>query len=122
MPTLLGFSDIPVPSSVEGKDLSQVMLGKRKDNITGTLISYVQPFGQWTRQKGGKDYRGIVTKQFTYVRDLKGAWLLFDNIQDPFQLNNLANQPEFRSLQQELDYQLNKMLSERKHDFRPEME
>lgn len=117
MPTLLGFSGIPVPVSVEGKNLSQIMLGERKDNITGTLISYVQPFGQWTRQK-----RGIVSKQFTYVRDLKVAWLLFDNIQDPFQLNNLVNQPGFRLLQQELDSQLNKMLREWKYDFRPGME
>ncbi|MHB1177455.1 MAG: sulfatase family protein [Daejeonella sp.] len=122
MPTLLGFSGIPIPASVEGKDLSQIMLGKRKDNITGTLISCVQPFGQWTRKKGGKEYRGIVTKQFTYVRDLKGAWLLFDNIKDPFQLNNLVNQTGFRSLQQDLDSQLNKLLRERKDDFRPGMD
>lgn len=122
MPTLLGFSGIPVPASVEGKDLSPIMLGKRKDNITGTLISCVQPFGQWDRKAGGKEYRGIVTKQFTYVRDLKGAWLLFDNIKDPFQLNNLVNQPGFRSLQHDLDSQLNKMLRERKDDFRPGME
>ncbi|MHB1177457.1 MAG: sulfatase/phosphatase domain-containing protein, partial [Daejeonella sp.] len=113
---------IPVPASVEGKDLSPIMLGKRKDDITGTLISCVQPFGQWDRKAGGKEYRGIVTKQFTYVRDLKGAWLLFDNIKDPFQLNNLVNQPGFRSLQQDLDSQLNKLLRERKDDFRPGME
>lgn len=120
MPTLLGFSNIPVPATVEGKDLSQIILGKR--NITGTMISCVQPFGQWRRQAGGKEYRGIVTKQFTYVRDLKGAWLLFDNIKDPFQLNNLVDKLEFKQLQQDLDSGLNKMLRERKDDFLPGME
>lgn len=122
MPTLLGLTHISVPASVEGKDLSQIMLGKQKDNIGGTLIACVQPFGQWNRKAGGKEYRGIVTKQFTYTRDLKGAWLLFDNIKDPFQLNNLVNQPEFKQVQQDLDAGLNKMLRERKDDFRPGME
>ncbi len=122
MPTLLGFSNIPVPAAVEGKDLSQIMLGKRKDNISGTMIACIQPFGQWTRKAGGKEYRGIVTKQFTYVRDLKGAWLLFDNIKDPFQLNSLIDQPGFKQVQQDLDSRLNKMLRERKDEFLPGME
>ncbi len=122
MPTLLGFCDISVPASVEGKDLSQVIMGKEKDNTTGTIISCVQPFGQWHRQKGGKEYRGIVTRQFTYTRDLKGPWLLFDNIKDPFQLNNLVDQPRFQQVRQDLDTQLNNLLRERKDDFRPGME
>lgn len=122
MPTLLGFSNIPVPASVEGKDLSQVITGKNKDTIAETMIACVQPFGQWNRKAGGKEYRGIVTKQFTYVRDLKGAWLLFDNVRDPFQLNNLIDQPGFKQVQQNLDARLNKLLRERKDDFRPGME
>ena len=122
MPTLFGFSNIPVPPSVEGKDLSLIITGKTKDTIAETMIACVQPFGQWNRKAGGKEYRGIVTKQFTYVRDLKGAWLLFDNIRDSFQLNNMINQPGFRQVQQNLDARLNKMLRERKDEFRPGME
>lgn len=122
MPTLLGFSKIPVPASVEGKDLSQVMLGKAKDTINGVLISCVQPFGQWGRKVGGKEYRGIVTKQFSYARDLKGAWLLFDNLKDPLQLNNLVGQSDFKQVQLDLDSGLNKLLKERKDDFLPGME
>ncbi len=122
MPTLLGFTGLNIPSSVEGRDLSQVILGKTKDNIEETMIACVQPFGQWTRKTGGKEYRGIVTKQFTYVRDLKGAWLLFDNIKDPYQLNNLIGQTAFKQVQQDLDSRLNKKLGERKDEFRPGME
>lgn len=65
MPTLLGFSNIPDPASVERNDLSLIIMGKRKDNITDSLISCVQPFGQWVRKVGGKEYRGIVKKQYT---------------------------------------------------------
>lgn len=122
MPTLLGFSTIAVPASVEGKDLSKIMLGKTKDTINGVLISCVQPFGQWNRKSGGKEYRGIVTGRFTYVRDLKGAWLLFDNLTDPLQLNNLVNQSTSKMVQEDLDLRLNKLLKERKDDFLPGME
>ncbi|MEO5996767.1 MAG: sulfatase [Chitinophagaceae bacterium] len=122
MPTLLGFTGLPVPSSVEGKDLSKVISGKAKDNIEETLISCVQPFGQWSRRIGGKEYRGIVTRQYTYARDLKGAWLLFDNIKDPLQVNNIVGQSDFKQVQQNLDERLNKKLKERKDDFLPGME
>jgi arylsulfatase A-like enzyme len=122
MPTLLGFSNIPVPATVEGKDLSAIIMGKRKDDINETLISCVQPFGQWSRNAGGKEYRGIVTKQFTYVRDLNGAWLMFDNIKDPFQVDNLVNKPGFKEVQNDLNARLNNKLHERKDTFRPGME
>lgn len=122
MPTLLGFSNIVVPTWVEGKDLSGIISGKEKDNIEETLISCVQPFGQWSRKTGGKEYRGIVTKQFTYLRDLNGPWLLFNNIKDPLQVNNLINQTSSSSVQDNLDRRLKNKLSERKDEFKPGME
>ena len=65
MPTILGFSKIAIDPKVEGKDLSNIIMGKAKDDVNETLISCVQPFGQWSRKMGGKEYRGIVTKQYT---------------------------------------------------------
>ncbi|MEJ7769951.1 MAG: sulfatase [Chitinophagaceae bacterium] len=122
MPTLLGFSGIRLPAGVEGKDFSKVFTGKMKDDIDETLIACVQPFGQWNRKQGGKEYRGIVTRQYTYVRDREGPWLLFDNSKDPLQLENLIDQPENKALQDDLDARLKKLLLERKDDFRPGME
>lgn len=122
MPTLLAFAGIPIPASVEGKNLSGIILGKVKDDVLETMIACIQPFGQWNRKAGGKEYRGIVTKQFTYTRDLKGAWLLFDNLKDPFQLNNLIGLPAFKLVQQGLDSRLTKLLRDRKDNFRPGME
>ena len=46
------------------------------------------PFGQWSRKRGGREYRGVRTTRYTYCRDLNGPWLLYDNDSDPFQLNN----------------------------------
>ena len=61
------------------------------------LDQCVAPFGQWTREIGGQEYRGIRTLRHTYVRDLRGPWLLFDNDADPFQMDNLASRPEPRT-------------------------
>ncbi|WP_025761373.1 sulfatase family protein [Dyadobacter tibetensis] len=122
MPTLLGLTGIDIPSSVEGVDFSEVLKGKKKDKKDYTLISCVQPFGQWARRQGGKEYRGIFTGQYTYTRDLNGPWLLFDNDQDPFQLNNLIGKPEYASLQADLEKRLSQELLERGDKFLPGME
>ena len=122
MPTLLALSNIPIPKSVEGKNFAGVLKGTEKDNVTHTLISCVQPFGQWHRGKGGKEYRGLVTTQFTYVKDLKGPWLLFDNTKDPFQLNNLVGKAPYADTQKKLENLLVATLKRRKDAFRPGME
>ena len=122
MPTLLGLSKIEIPKSVEGIDFSGVLKGLKKDNLKQTLIACYQPFGQWDRRKGGKEYRGIVNQRYTYTRDLQGPWQLFDNLQDPLQLNNLIGKPEFAKLQKQLNHDLNAELKKRKDDFRPGME
>lgn len=110
MPTLLGFTNITIPSSVQGIDLSKILQGKKKDNINATLISCMQPFGQWNRKVGGKEYRGVVTKQYTYVKDLNGPWLLFNNVKDPLQINNLINKPEYALIQTKLENKLSLQL------------
>jgi len=119
MPTLLGLSNIPIPKTVEGIDFSGVLKGTKKDKVKQTLIACWQPFGQWNRKMGGKEYRGIVNQQYTYVRDLQGPWLLFDNLNDPFQLNNLVAKPEYQNLQKKLNSDLNKELKKRKDEFLP---
>lgn len=122
MPTLLGLTNMPIPAGVEGTDFSGVLKGTKKDAVTHTLISCVQPFGQWSRKKGGREYRGLVTSRYTYARDLQGPWLLFDNDQDPFQLNNLVGNPAYAQVQQKLDATLKASLAKRKDEFKPGME
>ena len=113
---------LPIPGSVEGTDLSKVLKGDSKSTVKETLISCVQPFGQWSRDKGGKEYRGIVTQRYTYTRDLNGPWLLFDNEKDPFQLNNLVGKTESKKIQADLDKRLTKVLRARNDKFRPGLE
>lgn len=122
MPTLLGLSGIQIPASVEGADFSGVLKGSKKNEVSHTLISCVQPFGQWSRKKGGKEFRGVVTERYTYVRDLHGPWLLFDNVNDPLQLDNLVGNRKYAGVEKKLEKLLRKTLKQRRDEFRPGME
>ena len=117
MPTLLGLADIAVPDSVEGKDFSKHLAGEQVLPDDPVIIaSYVDASGYY-EVVGGMDYRGVRTKRYTYARSLKGAWVLFDNQEDPYQMNNLANQADFEELQKELDELLSLKLKERNDKF-----
>jgi len=117
MPTLLGLSDIPIPETIQGTDFSHVLAGKAPGPDYAALIECPSPFGQWTRPRGGREYRGIRTRRHTYVRDLRGPWLLYDNQQDPYQLDNLCNHPQHAALQANLDALLSKRLKETNDAF-----
>jgi arylsulfatase A-like enzyme len=119
MPTLLGLCGTAIPKTVEGRDYSAHIRGGENPSDGATLISCPAPFGQWSRKAGGKEFRGIRTTRYTYVRDLAGPWLLFDNGNDPFQLDNLVNRPEHAMLQADLEAILKRKLSEAHDEFLP---
>jgi arylsulfatase A-like enzyme len=120
MPTLLGLANLPIPNSVEGKDFSKYMRCKGPDpKDTVALITCIQPFGQWIVSEGGKEFRGIRTPRYTYVRDLKGPWLLYDNTTDPYQMKNLAGNKDYAVLQARLDKILINKLAITKDQFLP---
>lgn len=119
MPTLLGLCGLPIPKSVDGLDYSQYARGGPNPGDGATLIQCVTPFGEWERRTGGREYRGIRTIRYTYVRDPKGPWLLFDDTSDPYQQHNLVNLSGSAALQIELEALLTKKLRDRGDEFLP---
>ena len=119
MPTILGLCGIAVPATVEGMDYSGYIQGGVDPSDGASLISCPVPFGEYSREHGGREYRGIRTTRYTYVRDLNGPWLLFDNELDPAQMHNLAGHPEFANLQALLEERLLKKLADAKDQFLP---
>lgn len=118
LPTLLGLSGIKIPASVEGTDFSKVAKGTAKaPTDQAALIQVPVPFHENNFLNGGKEYRAVRTDRYTYVRDLKGPWLLYDNQKDPYQQTNLVNRPEYAALQKSLIKKLIKKLKEAKDDF-----
>lgn len=119
LPTLLGLAGASVPDTVEGQDFSGALRAGRTPEVEAALLMCPAPFGQWTRARGGREYRGVRTARHTYCRDLNGPWLLYDNEEDPFQLRNLCNEPEYAAEQERLDALLGRMLEERGDAFLP---
>jgi len=119
LPTLLSLCGLPIPRTVEGRDFSTAIEGCADPSGGAALIYCPHPFGQFTRQDGGREYRGLRTRRHTYVRDLNGPWLLYDNEEDPYQLENVVNHPASNALQIELDALLQRKLDERGDAFLP---
>ncbi len=117
MPTMLGLCGIDVPETVEGRNFAPELLRGEVPKSDAALTMCPAPFGEWHRGNGGREYRGVRTKQYCYVRDLNGPWLLFDIQQDPYQLDNLVNRPETKDVQDRMDALLQDMLNERGDRF-----
>lgn len=132
-PTLCGLLGVDQPPGLQGRDLSRELQEQRTpDEIDnhGFCASY-HNFGPWpfySQEKGvppwltAREYRGIRTSRFTYCRDLNGPWLLFDNVEDPYQLRNLVDDPGHADLQRELDGRLGALLEHYGDRFEPGME
>jgi len=119
MPTLLGLVGVPIPKSVEGLDYSAYLRGGPNPGDGATVLLCATPFGEWERRRGGKEYRAVRTTRYTYVRDLDGPWLLFDNAEDPLQMHNLVGDAVHAALQAELETLLQRKLREAHDEFLP---
>jgi arylsulfatase A-like enzyme len=110
MPTLLGLSGLEIPESVEGLDYSGYLRGDEELDVKAALIMCPVPFHQWSYILGGREYRGVRTQKYTYARDLEGPWILYDNLLDPYQQNNLVDSEGYKEILMELDEELDRLL------------
>lgn len=111
MPTLLGLMNLPIPATVEGIDLAPFVCGKRSDPPTAVLLMNPCPFSigdprgedQVPLFRGMRmEYRGVRTDRYTYVRTIDRPWLLYDNANDPYQLENRIADPSFNAVERDL--------------------
>lgn len=114
LPSLLGLSNIEIPNTIEGEDISELIKNPDPTIDRAALVMNVAPFGANFKDPA---YRAVRTKQYTYARTPNGASKLFDNIEDPYQMNNLLDKPEFNEVQKELDIKLNTALEKIGDEF-----
>lgn len=119
MPTILGLCGADIPNTVEGRDRSREFERTGVDEDDAALLACYVPFGQWTRARGGREFRGLRTPRHTYIRSLGGPWLLYDNQSDPYQLANLTNVPGNEKLVRHLDALLTRKLDEAGDTLQP---
>ena len=101
LPTMLGLAGVPVPSVTEGVDLS-AMVTAGAAGLDEVLIGDCCAIDEASRV-GVTEWRGLRDRRYTYARDLRGPWVLYDNEADPFQMKNLIDDPQHAELQQRLD-------------------
>ena len=106
LPTMLSLADIEIPDCIEGEDLSSMIKNPEKQKDRPVLFMSVYPI----TITPVTEYRGIRTMQYTYVKTLEKDSMLFDNIADPYQLNNLIGKRESLELQEKMDRLLRKKL------------
>ena len=115
LPTLLGLAGVAASATIEGEDLSPLIRGGTEQPDRAALYMGVAPFAG---SGFNKEYRALRTSRYTYVRDLQGPWLLFDDEKDPYQLQNLAAAPESAALCRQLDDRLQAALRKIGDPFR----
>jgi arylsulfatase A-like enzyme len=117
MPTLLGLCDLPIPDTVEGRNWAPEIRGEvTPTGDEAALLTMPAEFHE-LRITGMKAYRGLRTVRYTYVRNLDGPWLLYDNEADPYQMNNLIDSPAHADLQAALEARLQAWLDELGDEF-----
>ncbi len=115
MPTLLGLAGAPIPKGVEGMDLSHCALGKPGAEPPFALLMNTGACASW---ENGHESRPIRTKRYTYAvyrgweeKHLPQKELLFDNVADPYQMKNLADQPEHAAMLGDFRQMLNSRMA-----------
>ena len=102
-PTLLSLCGVAVPSEMQGTDLSHVVLGKTEQ---GPDTAFLQIFTPFAGDGTPRPWRGVRTSRFLYARTEAGPWLLYDLQEDPYELRNLAQDPNSAALRERMETRL----------------
>jgi len=97
MPTLLSLAGVGIPREVEGVDLSHAAIGGEGPEPEFAFLMNTGACATWS---DGHEWRALRNGHHTYAvfrgcqeKGLPRNELLFDNLADPFQLQNLAEEP-----------------------------
>lgn len=104
-PTLLGLVGAPVPDTMQGRDLSSVLLGEEPIDDEESALYFC-----WSPSRTGSDMRGVRTHHWKYVvgrRPDGGMWdYAIDLITDPYELSQIHDASVIRPLAARLHAEL----------------
>jgi len=120
LPTLASLCGLPIPSIVNGMSLSQAVLGRQGPERDAALtMNYVSHWDYPETNTEWPEWRGIRTKQYTYVKWLNGAEELYDNLADPLQMRSLFDGRRAPEVMTRLRLRLKDLLAESRDEFPP---
>ena len=99
--TVCGLAGVQIPSSFRGLDFSPHVTGGHGPRPESQFIMHIEKKGA----SGGENhpaplFRGVRTERYTYASLAAGGGLLFDNVNDPYQMTNLHDDPESRRVRE----------------------
>lgn len=116
VPSLLGLAGIRI-DGLQGVDLSDAIYGNNHMSPDSVFIMNIVSVDEACRQGIG-EWRGVRTKRYTYACLLGGKeWMLYDNINDPYQLINLIDDPSYSKVKEQLKDRLRKWLVKTDDEF-----
>jgi len=100
--SLMGLMGMSFDNETDGLDLRELFLREDAKGLTECyLFDYIA--AHQASDRGGESWRALRTERYTFALDAHGRdWLLFDNLKDPYQLNNLAEHPGYVELRSQL--------------------
>jgi N-acetylglucosamine-6-sulfatase len=108
-PTILDFANIPIPPGLDGASLVPLLQNPQADWRDHVFIEHYQD-GEADDPSGLSamipTYWAIRTDEWKYVEYIHGERELYDMVNDRYELNNLAGQPEHEELMQAFSAQL----------------
>ena len=121
--------DRVVKGTIQGCDWSSYLKSQTVPDVNDGLFACYHVFGNWPNFAdkcdplyAARESRGIREQRYTYVEDLNGPWLLYDNQVDPFQEHNLISDQSALETQQRLHERLHQRLGELQDAFKPGMD
>lgn len=99
-PTLLGLCGLDVPKGMQGSDLSKNLAG---NSAAAPESAFFQIFGPYQGGDISEGWRGVRTQRYMYARYESRPWVLYDLEKDPYELNNLINDPGSKEIMAKMD-------------------
>lgn len=91
MTTLCGMLKLTPAETADGINLSESVLGRKYSGREAVLMAnYTSHWDFFQSETSWPEWRGVKTKKYTYCRWIRGEEELYDNMEDPCQMNNLA--------------------------------
>jgi arylsulfatase A-like enzyme len=120
MPTLLSMTGCTVPDAADGINLSPAVLGGKADERDAALMmTYTSHWDFFDSGTSWPEWRGVRTKTHTYAKWLTGEEELYNNIEDPCQMNNLVEGQKDMPTLNKMRAHLKGLLAEAHDEFLP---
>lgn len=116
-PTLCGLTGLEIPKSVETKDLTPVINGDEKEVRSSMLYAYNSWPGEVTRPSinNGGGHRAVRKGDFKLIVSAKKdvyTYQMFNVVNDPWELINLFDDENYKSVVEDLKVELQKLIEE----------